>query len=286
MIKPIIKWVGGKTQILDKILKKIPNEIENYFEIFVGGGSVLFGVLETKKINGKIYAYDVNNDLIDMYKIIQQQPNELYNEIYNIITKHNECVGDKIFKKPKNEKEGITSKESNYYWLRKEYNESKKSTIRKSALFVFLNKTCFRGIYRTGKNGFNVPFGHYKNPEIINKEHLQQVSHLIKNVIFSTYDFKESIPKIGENDFAYLDPPYVPKNVTSFVGYTKDGFTEHKMLFNLCKNMKNKFLLSNCDIKIVRDEFNNFNLESIVCRRAIHSKNPASKCKELLITNY
>jgi len=286
MIKPIIKWIGGKTQIIDKILNKIPKEIDNYHEIFVGGGSVLFGVLEEKKITKNIYAYDINNDLINMYKTIQTKPNELYKELTNIIDKFNKCNGEKIIKKPKTEKDGMTSKESYYYWLRKEYNNIKDDNIRKSSLFIFLNKTCFRGIFRTSKNGFNVPYGHYKNPEIINKEHLDIVSNLIKNVIFISCDFKKAIKNINENDFAYLDPPYVPLNTKSFVGYTENGFNEHKCLFDLCKKMKNKFLMSNVDIKIIRDEFIDYKLETLICKRTINSKNPASKCSELLITNY
>ena len=134
-----------------------------------------------------------------------------------------------------------TSRESYYYWIRKQFNEAKEDSCRLSSMFLFLNKTCFRGIYRESSNGFNVPYGHYKNvPEIITKTELDKISELIKDVKFSCTDFSESLKKVSNNDFVYLDPPYAPENKTSFVNYVKDGFDlkKHEELFSLVKKLR------------------------------------------------
>lgn len=296
LIKPPIKWVGGKTQIIEKILKEFPKEINNYFEIFLGGGSVLLGLLSCKniKILGKIYAFDLNETLIHFYKNIQTNPKELIDYTVNLVKEFNQIEGEKVNRNPKTIEDAKTSKESFYYWVRSEYNklsQTKKKTIIGSSYFLFLNKTCFRGLYRTGPNGFNVPYGHYKNPEIINKEHIMVISSLIKNVIFQVSDFKSSIKeKYDNNDFIYLDPPYAPENNKSFVKYNEDGFDieQHKKLFKLCNSLKTNFLMSNSDVNLVKDYFNKevFEIETILCKRFINSKNPESKTNELLIKNY
>ena len=161
-------------------------------------------------------------------------------------------------------------------------------------MLIFLNKTCFRGIFRVGPNGFNVPYGHYSNPEIINKEHLDDIHNLIQNVIFECCDFDTSLAlsNIVQGDFTYLDPPYAPETNTSFVGYTEKGFDieNHKKLFNLIHNLtdaKHKVMLSNADVSLVRENFKEkYNTSSILCKRSINSKNPESKAKEVIIKNY
>jgi DNA adenine methylase len=160
-------------------------------------------------------------------------------------------------------------------------------------MFIFLNKTCFRGVFRIGPKGFNVPYGHYKNPEIINKKHLEQINLLIQNVIFECKDFNTSLATIETNDYVYLDPPYAPETDTSFVGYTENGFNidNHKKLFELINKLteKNiKIMSSNADVSLVRNNFTNekYNITSILCKRAINSKNPQAKAKEVIIKNY
>ena len=169
-VKPIIKWVGGKSQLIDKIISTFPKEIINYKEIFIGGGSVLLALLSSDiKITGKIYAYDLNKILINLYKNIQNNPNELYEKVIMFKKIYSNITENIINKNPNNIKEALKSKESYYYWIRKLFNKEKDNTLIKSAMFIFLNKLCFRGMYREGPNGFNVPFGHYKKiPEIIN----------------------------------------------------------------------------------------------------------------------
>jgi DNA adenine methylase len=299
--KPILKWVGGKTQIIDKLILDFPIEINNYREIFLGGGSVLLTLLSYVKngiikIHGNIYAYDLNEPLIYIYKNIQTYHNELYDIIQNIITDFNECCDGEINRKPANIEEAKKSKENYYYWVRSEYNKlclNDKKSILGSAMFIFLNKTCFRGVFRVGPKGFNVPYGHYNNPEIINKEHLEEIHNLIQNVIFECSDFNTSLTKIEENDFVYLDPPYAPEKDTSFVGYTENGFNieNHNNLFKLIHILTNnnkKIMLSNSDVSLVRENFTseNYNILSILCKRSINSKNPDAKTKEVIIKNY
>jgi DNA adenine methylase len=298
--KPIIKWVGGKTQIIEKIIGEFPIEIDNYREIFLGGGSVLLAVLSyikngIIKLKGKVYAYDLNDTLINMYKNIQSNHIELFNNIQNIINEYNECGEGEINRKPKTIIEAKESKENYYYWCREIYNKLSNDEKNKSigsAYFIFLNKTCFRGVFRIGPNGFNVPYGHYKNPEIINLEHLTLINELIKDVIFECSDFNDSLKEINDDDFIYLDPPYAPETEKSFVNYTDKGFVldDHNNLFtrlNELNEENKKFMLSNSDVLLVRDNFkNNYKIESITCKRSINSKNPESKTQEVLIKNY
>ncbi len=304
-IKPLLKWLGGKTQIIDKIIKEFPIVINDYIEPFVGGGSVLLALLCKVKnkditIRGKIQAYDLNETLIYFYKNIQSNPEKVYNHTITLVDNYTS--------------KSIELKEEYYYQIRDRYNklyQVEKNSCYGSALFLFLNKTCFRGIFRESKNGFNVPFGHYKNPSIIDLNHLMDIYHLIKDVEFNSRGFDKSIEDlssvsffkkntntiivfhtkyISPDNFIYLDPPYAPEINTSFVSYTKDGFdiVQHSKLFVLCNQLKldnRKFLLSNSDTKMVRDYFpaDNYNIKLISCKRSINSKNPNSKTNELLI---
>ena len=299
--KPILKWIGGKTQILDKLITHFPLEINNYHEIFLGGGSVLLLVLSyikegIIKINGNIYAYDLNEPLINIYKNIQLFHNELYDTIQILIKDFNECCNGLINRKPKNIDEAKQCKENYYYWIRTEYNKlssNDKNGLIGSAMFIFLNKTCFRGVFRVGPRGFNVPYGHYNSPEIINKEHLCEIHNLIQGVIFECCDFTTSLHNIQKNDYIYLDPPYDKEVNTSFVSYTEKGFgvEKHTELFGLCNKLNNngkKFMMSNSNTDFVKQNFpkEKYNIEYITAKRSINSKNPNSKTIELIITNY
>ena len=344
--KPFLKWVGGKTQIIDTLMDKFPKEMNNYHEPFLGGGSVLFALLSLQQdkkitINGTIYAYDYNNTLINVYKHIQTNKDELFEYIQKYINEYDSCKSIEINRKAKTLKdakttkeintkdktlkdakttkeintkdktlkdvkttkkinrkaitlkEAKTSKESYYYWMRNEFNSITEATddIKKSALFIVINKTCFRGMYREGPNGFNIPYGHYKKtPKMITKEQLNTISELIKDVVFKCCDFKDSFKEFKKDDFVYLDPPYAPKNNTSFVNYTKDGFNleQHNNLFTLIKKLskkKVKFIMSNAKVDLVTDTFKDFNMIDILCKRSINSKNPGSKAMEVLVSN-
>jgi DNA adenine methylase len=291
-MKPVIKWVGGKTQILDTVLKSFPREIENYHELFVGGGSVLFGLLTSKDINvkGRVYAYDKNQKLINMYRQIQTNPGEVHDHLLQLFTMYDTRTGTEVNRKPENEEEGLTSKESYYYWVRKKYNELVPTTPVHAATLIFLNKTCFRGVYREGPNGFNVPYGHYKStPLMISLDELVKIQDIIKDVVFKWCDFRVAFAQtVNGGDFIYADPPYAPESVTSFVGYTKDGFSldDHRDLFNLLKRSKIDFVLSNAKVDLVTSSFEGYEVKDVPARRAIHSKDPSSITTEVLVYGY
>ncbi len=357
-MKPIIKWVGGKTQILDEIFEKFPKVINNYHEIFLGGGSVLFRLLDRIKsgdtiLNDNIYCYDKNKVLIGMFNNIKNHPDDLYKHIQNFLNTYSNidensplstkeinslktkeelvkemqrrqlCLSEDIMEMkrlliseseaskaaanaarsrrgrhltPTSLENAIKSKESYYYWIRKMYNETSEdnlSSVQCSAMFIFLNKTCFRGVYRVGPNGFNVPYGNYKNlKSIISYEELTEMSNSIQRVRFMDSVFADVIPnKIESNDFVYLDPPYVPINEKSFVNYQSGGFndSEHSSLFEKCHDLNKKgikFVMSNSDTAFVNNEFKQYNITKILCRRAINSKKPDSTEYEVIIKNY
>ena len=294
--KPFLKWVGGKTQIIGNIISKLPTEMNSYHEIFLGGGSVLLAVLSLQRenritIKNKIYASDINPHLINVYKNVQNNRDELYTFITSYMDTYSSIDGTEINRKPKTLDEAKTSKESYYYWMRKRFNTIDRNTAECSALFMIINKTCFRGMYREGPNGYNVPYGHYKKtPSVITKDELTQLSELIRDVEFVHCDFSSSIKKVNQGDFVYLDPPYAPENSKSFVGYVADGFTldMHTTLFDSVKQLSDKgvkFLMSNAKVPLVSDSFAGYETENIVARRAINSKNPGSTTTEVLIYN-
>jgi DNA adenine methylase len=311
--KAILRWAGGKNSIISKITPEFPSEMNNYHEPFLGGGSVLLNLITLSKngmikINGGIFAYDLNDALINVYKNIQSNKEGLYEEITKIIAEFKELSGDvssdtspelpsdELSQEGKDPKKKATKKKSPrelyYYQMRSKYNvltDEEKRTTFGSALFIFLNKTCFRGLYRVSKNGFNVPYGHYKNPEIINKAHLDEVSELIQGVVFECLDFEKSLEMVKNGDYVYLDPPYAPENDKSFVAYTEGGFgpDKHAKLFEMIHAMDGaKMMMSNADVPLVREAFADYKIISLVCKRAINSKKPDSVANEVLVKNY
>ena len=290
-------------------MEDFPTEINNYREIFLGGGSVLLTVLSKIQkgeinVRGHIYAYDLNEPLIHVYKNIQTKHEELYGLLRSLIDEFNSCRDEtdkeKINRKPATLEEAKLTKENYYYWTRIQYNKLSLADQKKpmgSAMFIFLNKTCFRGVFRVGPNGFNVPYGHYNQPEIINKAHLDEIHALIQGVIFSAKDFVDSLADVEDDDFVYLDPPYAPETSLSFVGYTEKGFgiDQHTKLFQLIHQLTaadKKIMMSNADVTLVRENFasdepsNKYTIASILCKRSINSKNPSAKAKEVIIKNY
>jgi len=299
-----LKWVGGKTQILDKLFALFPREMNNYHEVFLGGGSVLLALLQQVKegaivVKGGIYACDLNEPLIYVYKHIQSDYIALYNELQVLIEEFAKVPRQGVLNRAAASlEEAMICKENYYYWTRVRYNRltaEEKQSLLGSALFIFLNKTCFRGVFRVGPNGFNVPYGNYDSPEIINYDHIKSVSELIQPVVFTTCDclMALSTENIQEGDFIYLDPPYAPENATSFVGYTEKGFPldKHTSLFSRIEELtkeNKKCMLSNADVSLIREYFDkeDYTISSILCKRSINSKSPDAKAKEVIITNW
>jgi len=277
--------------------------MNNYHEPFLGGGSVLLYILSMKReskiiIHGNIKAYDINPLLIDMYVQLQSNKDKLYERIihYRDIYDSLPATCDAINRNPTTIEEARLSKENYYYWMRKEFNMGILATsvhgpITSAALFIFLNKTCFRGLYREGPNGFNVPYGHYKKtPYMITKVDIDNISDLIQPVEFIACDFKDAFKCVCPGDFMYLDPPYVPETATSFVGYTKDGFNldMHGSLFEEIKKLPEKvgrFVLSNANVPLVRETFKDaqYKCKEIIAKRSINSLKPDTMANEVLI---
>lgn len=303
-MKPFLKWVGGKSQIIDRVLPLFPREIHHYYEPFVGGGSVLLGMLDLARrgdirVSGRVRVSDVNVGLIGVYKNVQQEPEAVIREVERLVGEFRGCREGEVNREANCLEEALSAPESYYYWVRRRYNAMRleeRCGVEGSAMFIFLNKTCFRGLYREGPRGFNVPFGNYKKPTIIDPDQIREVAELIREVEFRVGCFKEVLGEVKEGDFVYLDPPYAGEKETSFVAYNTGGFRleDHTALFKRCKEMARdgiKFVLSNADVAMVREWFEGegeeealFRMEKIICRRAINSKKPESTAGEVLIT--
>ncbi len=296
--KPFLKWVGGKHKLLNNILPKIPKKINNYHEIFLGGGSVLLGILSQRDISnsikGNIYAYDLNKSLINCFQQVKNNPIQLINNLETIV---NEFISIEVNTFNQRGKPNVnnsnynSSKEHYYYWIRSKFNNSQKNTLENACYFIFLNKTGYGGMYRESSTGeFNIPYGKKKAkniPTIYNRDNIINISRLIQRVHFIHSDFTDSLKNVKENDFVYLDPPYVPiQDKKSFVGYTKNVFNKetHIDLFNKIKKLK-KFIMSNSNEELVRTSFQNFNIHYITARRAINSSNPADIANEVIVYN-
>ena len=294
-VKPFVKWAGGKGSLLNQLNKYYPLELKNgkiecYIEPFVGGGAVLIDILQNYKIN-EAYAFDINENLINSYNIIKNNVNEL---IYNL----------KILEKEYLSLEKDARKEY-FYNIREQYNSYKldkdEKSLQKAVEFIFLNRTCFNGLYRVNKNGdFNVPMGNYKNPTICDEENLKALSRLIRNVKFQYGDYKTSQECIKKNTFVYFDPPYRPLNVTSgFTSYTKEDFDDENqkelaLFYKKLSNRKVKVMLSNSNPKNTDKEdcffeniYKGFNINEVYAKRMINANsNGRGEISELLITNY
>lgn len=271
-MKPLIKWVGGKTQILDQVLSHFPRVVQNYYEPFAGGGSVFLGLLSSEiQVRGRLYVSDINPVLINFYTVVQNQPEHLI-VCLQVLVRDYESAGDR---------------EEFYYQMRTMFNTLPKDGPESAALFLFLNKTGFRGVYREGPNGYNVPFGHYKKTDFLDEAAIREVSRAIQNVVFTCEGFEAALARASNaDDFVYVDPPYVPETSTSFVGYVAGGFGEHGKLFDTLRGLPCSFLMSNSDVPLVRQAFTSptYSTDVITARRAIHSRDPSTQTREVLVT--
>ena len=290
MCKPFVKWAGGKSQLLNEIRLKYPKNFEKYCEPFVGGGAVLFDILKNFPIK-EILINDINFELMNTYRQIKENLHLLINKLIDFQTEYNNVTEEKRLSIYLKKREEFNSLLINY---------TKNDLLNKSALFIFLNKTCFNGLYRVNREGkFNVPKGIYKNPLICDKKNLEDINKLLTNVSISVGDFELCETFIDKNTFVYIDPPYRPLNNTaSFTAYDKMNFddNEQKRLSKFIDKIVNKgakIVLSNSDPKNINsndnffdDLYSKYNIIRIDAKRVINSKGSnRGVVKELLIAN-
>lgn len=290
MAKPFVKWVGGKSQLLEEIRKKYPQQIEKYCEPFVGGGAVLFDVLQRFHPQ-KVLINDINKELINAYFQVKNHCEELIEQLYEIQIKYRYFTQEE--------------KKELFYEKRNRYNELKVNgddaeNLEKATLFIFLNKTCFNGLYRVNSKGlFNVPFNYAKNPLICDEDNLRSCTKVLQKVTLQVGDYKECEKFIDEKTFVYLDPPYRPITQTSaFTSYSENQFLDKEQieLANFIESISEKganILASNSDPKnsdkednFFDDLYSNFEIERVSASRMINAKpDKRGNISEILISN-
>lgn len=269
---PVVKWVGGKRQLISAIRPLLPQKITSYCEPFVGGGALLF---ELQPKNARVN--DINRDLIEVYEVIRSDVDSLILHL----------------EKYRNEKDFFYEIRD---WDRNKEKYKLLSPVERAARFLFLNKTCYNGLYRVNNAGeFNVPFGNYKNPNIVNAPVLRAVSAYFNsaNIKFSSLDYSEVTKKVPKGCFVYIDPPYDPISETAnFTGYSSGGFSKEEQirLREMCDSLNDrgiKFMLSNSATEFILDQYKRYNITIVKAKRAINSV--ASKrgdVDEIIVRNY
>jgi DNA adenine methylase len=272
--QPFVKWVGGKRGLLSQIIPLLPKEFNNYFEPFVGGGALFFelyslGLLKDKKI----YLFDINSELINTYNIVKTNPSDLIKNLQEFKEKH--------------------SKEF-YYDVRswdREENFLQRSEIERASRFIYLNKTCFNGLYRVNSKGYhNVPMGSYKNPKICDEETIYSASQALQRATILNTSYKDVLKYASRDDLVYFDPPYYPLTATSsFTSYNENGFLDKEQieLFEVFKELDmigSKVAHSNSDAGFIKDLYQEFYIRDIQANRFINSKSSGrGKISEILV---
>lgn len=271
--KPLLKWAGGKRQLLPTLIKRMPERYDTYFEPFLGGGALLFA-LQPKSA----YVNDLNSELINMYLVVKNKPQELFIEL----EKHEKNHGHDYFYEIRN--------------LDRTDEFSIKTDVELAARTIYLNHTCFNGLYRVNRKGyFNTPLGRYKKPNILDKENITSVHKYFNgnNVNLYNDDYKKILKKVKQNDFVYLDPPYDPISKTeSFTGYTSVGFSRDDQikLKEECDRLNRIgafFMVSNSNTKFIKELYKDYKIIVIPAKRCINSKgNKRKNSTEVIIINY
>lgn len=258
--RPFLKWVGGKRSILPELIKRLPKEYNSYCEPFLGGGALYFAIKPDRA-----YLSDINFHLILTFQAVKDDPKQLIH--YLKIHERNH------------------SKE--YYYKARVRLFKERDKIKIAGLFIYLNKTCFNGLYRVNsQGGFNVPMGDYKNPLIVDEKNLLEVSRVLQTADIKQHDFLQIKPQ--KDNFYYLDPPYHE----TYDGYNGKGFgdNEHIKLSEFCKDIDKKggyFMLSNSDTELVRSLYKGYNIEKVLASRSVSCKaHQRGKENELIIRNY
>jgi len=298
--KPFLKWAGGKTQLLEEIEKNLPEnlgDINTYIEPFIGGGSVMFYIVPKLKNVKRVIINDMNSKLINVYRNVKENYEALIAKLSELETEYYNY-----------NKKG---KEEMFYYIRDKFNEHNKIYndkpsifyINDAAYFIFLNKTCFNGLYRENAKGmYNVPWNKSMKPMICDEVNIQMVSDFLNkyNVEFLCGDYKQIEKYVDKHTFIYFDPPYRPiSNTSAFTSYTKSGFNDNsqKELSELCKKLNKKqclFMLSNSDPKNANpndnffdDLYNSFTINRVLAARNINSKgSKRGKITEIIVKNY
>jgi len=273
-IPKFVKWAGGKGQLLEQFEPLFPKKFKRYIEPFVGSGAVFFHIIQNFKPK-EIILSDINEELINSYQIIKTDVERLIVEL-------------------KQHKEYHLAEGKKYYLTIRATNPKDLPPLEMAARFIYLNKTCFNGLYRVNsKGGFNVPMGSYKNPDIVQEEKLRIVSKLLKNVTIKVMSFEKILNLAKQDDFIYFDPPYQPlKNKKSFTTYTKDAFLEEqqKLLEIVFGKLDKKgcfVMLSNSDTKFIKDLYAKYNIHFVKATRMINCNgDKRGKINEVVVTNY
>lgn len=272
-ISPVLKWAGGKTQLLDEIASCIPATYNNYYEPFVGGAAVLLDITP-----GNAFINDVNEQLVNLYEQIRNA----VDSVIGIV----------------NEMDAAPCTKELYYAIRAQYNQkiaTGDTDAECAALMIWLNKHCFNGLYRVNKKGqFNVPYNNKTSGKSIDEDNIRAISEYLKkaNVSITCQDFEKACEKVLPGDFVYFDSPYVPESETaSFTDYAKGGFAheDHERLAALFKRLDKagaKVMLSNNDVPWVRSLYAGYNIQSLKVKRMINRKADKRTGNEVLITNY
>lgn len=273
ILSPVVKWVGGKRQLLDDIIPLLPDNFSTYVEPFVGGGALLFEIQPKKAI-----VNDLNHELINLYKVIKDNPNELL-----LLLEEHE----------------LNNSEEYFYQIRaldRSESYDQMSDIEKAARIIYLNKTCYNGLFRVNQSGqFNSPYGKYKNPNIVNKPVVLAMANYFQNnnITLLNGDYKLALKKLRKGAFVYFDPPYMPiSSSSSFTGYTENGFDKKQQieLKEECDKLNSrgiKFLLSNSDHPFIRDLYKDYEIITVRAKRSINSNsNKRGEINEVLVRNY
>lgn len=252
--RPVLKWAGGKTSLLPAILPRLPAQMDRYYEPFMGGGAVFFTLASERRFK-QAFLGDANAELMLTYQTLARKPKAVIAELEKLAAEHSEKF---------------------YYAVRA---RKPSGAVAIAARLLYLNKTCFNGLYRVNKKGgFNVPFGDYANPTICDPDALRAAAKVLAPADMGVSDFEELVRSARRGDAVYFDPPYVPVSPTSnFTSYSKGGFglNEHERLRNVAEKLIARgvhVLLSNSDTPIVRQMYEGFKLEPVKARRAINSK--------------
>lgn len=273
ILSPVVKWVGGKRQLLNYITPLLPKNFSTYVEPFVGGGAVLFNIQPKKAIIN-----DYNAELINVYNVIKNNPDELI----SLLQEHEKLNSQEYFYQIRS-----LDRSDTYYSM---------SSIDKAARIIYLNKTCFNGLFRVNQAGqFNSPYGKYKNPNIVNRPLVLAMSKYFNNndIRIMSGDYKEALKNLRRGAFVYFDPPYMPiSSSSSFTGYTENGFGKQQQieLKEECDKLNRrgiKFLLSNSDHPLIRELYKDYEIIVVKAKRSINSKgNKRGEINEVLIRNY